>query len=98
MNAFESKFGGDGRDEPEIILIAVEQKNYFVYKGEEHLNQLLLADGTFPKPILCVNFESLFNLSIMIGDGFNISQCWGIHPEIVQRLRDTGCLIETEAE
>lgn len=98
MNAFDGKFGGDGSDEPEIILIAVEQKNYFVYKGEQHLDQLLLVDGTFPTPILCVNFDSLFNATVMIGDGFNISACWGVHPEIVKRLRSSGFLIETEAE
>ena len=87
----------DGGHEPEIILIGFEKKSYYLFKGEAYLNQFLLADGEFPKPILCVNFETLFDASRMFGEGFSVSQLWGVNPEIVKRLRDTKCLVETNA-
>lgn len=84
-------------DEPEIILLAIEKKKYYMYKGDDHLNQLLLSDGVYPKPVLCVSFDSLFDARRIIGDGFSVSSCWAIHPEIIERLRTEKCLIETDA-
>lgn len=83
--------------EPEIILVSLERKSFCVYKGEQYLDQLLLTDGEYPKPVLCVHFESIFAAKRVLGDSFTLSQYWGIHPEIVARLRDTDCLIETDA-
>lgn len=83
-------------DSPEIILLSVEKEKYYMYKGEEHLNQLLLKDGVFPKPILCVNFNTLFDVKRTIGDGFSVASCWAIHPEIIERLRTENCLIEED--
>ncbi|WP_299044422.1 hypothetical protein [uncultured Tateyamaria sp.] len=99
MNAM----GGDlpeepgGGAEPDIILISLERKTFCLYKGEQYLDQLLLTDGEYPKPVLCVHFESVFAAKRILGDSFSLPQYWGIHPDIVARLRDTDCLIETEA-
>ena len=98
MNAMSDnpEDGGDGV-EPPIILIGFERKSYYLFKGDEYLNQILLTDGEFPKPILCVHFESVFDAAQVFGTGFKISDYWGVHPDIVARLRDTDCLVETDA-
>jgi len=79
-----------------IVLIGIEEKSYYLYAGEEHINQLLRADGDFPKPVKCLNFPSLFEVTIKLGQAVNISNFWGINPAIVQRLRDTGELVEID--
>ena len=84
-------------EEPPIIVIGLEKKSYYLYKGDEHLNQLLLVDGEYPKPVLCVHFETIIDAKRVIGPSFNIGTCWGIHPEIIARLRDTKILVEKEA-
>ena len=95
MNAIGG--GEGGGDEPPIILIGFERKNYYLLKGDEYLNQILLADGEYPKPVLCVHFPDMFEAKRVLGSEFNLSQCWGIHPDIIARLRDTDCLIEADA-
>jgi hypothetical protein len=98
MNAMNGTPGdgpGDG-DEPPIILLGIERSSYYLYKGDDHLNQILLADGEFPKPILCMNFDSIFDARRFMGDGFSLASCWAIHPEIVARLRTDNCLIESD--
>lgn len=89
--------GGDGGAEPEIVIIGVSGEVYYLYKGEDHLDQVLLVNGDFPKPILCVNFETKFDVLRTLGEGFSLSKCWTVHPDIVQRLKDSECIIETDA-
>jgi len=84
-------------EEPDIILLGFERSSYYMYKGDEYLNQLLLADGEYPKPVLCVQFENLIDAKRVIGDGFSLMKCWAIHPDIIARLRNDDCLIETDA-
>lgn len=84
-------------EEPPIILFGIEKASYYMYKGEEFLNQLLLTDGEYPKPVLCVHFETLFDAKRVFGDGFSHAQCWAIHPEIISRLRNDQVLIEVDA-
>jgi|TARA_B110000908_G_C9871000_1_gene278360 hypothetical protein len=79
---------------PDIVLVGIDQKSYYMYKGDEFLNQLLLVDGAFPKPVLCKHFQSIFDARMALGDDFSLVSCWGIHPEIFERLRNDGCLIE----
>lgn len=95
MNAIDGRPERD--EEPAITLISVDDASYHLFEGEEFLNQLLLADGQYPKPVRCINFDSAIALSIFIGDGKSLSQYWGINPEIVTRLRETGNLEEIEA-
>jgi hypothetical protein len=99
MNAMGSIPGSDPErgEEPDIILVALEKTNYFMYKGDEHLNQLLLMDGEYPKPVLCVHFETLFEAKRIVGEDFSLMACWAIHPAIIERLRNEDCLIETDA-
>lgn len=86
---------GDG-DEPEIILLGIERSSYYLYKGEDHINQLLIAEGTFPSPILVMEFDSIIDAKIALGSGFSIVKCWAIHPAIVERLRSNKHLIESD--
>ena len=84
-------------EEPPIIIVGFDRKSFYLYKGEEFINQLLLADGVYPKPVLCVNFETIIDAKRVIGSSFSLADCWGIHPEIVERMRATKVLIEKDA-
>ena len=97
MNADQNWSGDPDPQEPDIILIGIERKSYYLFKGDDHLNQLLLADGDFPVPILCVHFETIFDMKRVLGESVSTSSLWGIHPEIVTRLRDDKHLVETDA-
>lgn len=81
-----------------ITLIAIEGgKHYFVYRGEEYLNQLMLTDGDYPVPVQCLHFRSQFDAQLSLGHAINMTRFWSIHPEIVARLRDTDTLVERDA-
>jgi len=84
-------------NEPPIIVVGLGRKNYYLFKGDEYLNQILLVDGEYPKPVLCVHFESTFEAKQVIGDAFKPGKCWGLHPEIIERLRATKTMVETDA-
>lgn len=79
-----------------IVLICLEDKNYYLTRGEEHLNQLLLADGDVPLPVQCLNFQSMIDMRVTLGEDVNLAQCWGIHPAVVARLRDSDSLVEID--
>ncbi|MEP1352910.1 MAG: hypothetical protein ABJX32_05050 [Tateyamaria sp.] len=95
LNGIRGNGPNDG-DEPAIILLGIEKRSYYVYKGDEFLNQLLLVDGEFPTPILCVNFDTIFDAKRVIGGGFSLAAYWAIHPEIIARLRADKYLIEAD--
>ena len=85
-------------DEPEaeIVLIDVAGR-FFLVEGEEYLSQLMIVDGTFPKPVRCVKFNDVFELSTFTGGTANLADLWGINPEIISRLRADGHLLEIDA-
>lgn len=91
----EETVGTPALDDFEIVLIGIEEKSFFLYKGEGYINQLLMGDGDFPKPVRCLHFDSVLDVKLQIGVAVNTSQYWGIHPSIVARLRDNGEMIET---
>lgn len=95
MNAFEGLPGGEGG--PPITLISLGKERYYLFEGEDHINQLLLADGDFPKPVRCVHYQDVFALKASLGADINLTQYWGIHPEIVARLRAEDQLLEIDA-
>ncbi|WP_375175993.1 hypothetical protein [Pseudooceanicola sp.] len=80
----------------EIILIAVGENSYYLFKGDEHLDQLLVADGEHPEPIYCLRFDTVIDVKLVLGDAVSIAQYWSVHPDIVARLRADGKLIETD--
>ena len=86
---------GDGEDPP-IIFVGIDNSSYYIVRGDEYLDQILLVDGEFPKPILCMNFASVFDAKRVMGQDFSLASCWAIHPEIIARLRDDEFLIEAD--
>lgn len=98
MNVMSGKPGDgpDDGDEPAIILLGIDKNSYYVVKGDEFLNQLLLVDGDYPKPVMCMNFNTIFDAKRFLGEDFSLASCWAVHPEIVARLRDDEFLIESD--
>jgi len=80
----------------EIVVISVEGAAYYLHRGEEHLNQLLLSDGDIPLPVQCLNFQSMIDVRVTLGEEVNLAQCWSIHPAIIARLRDSDSLVELD--
>lgn len=97
MNMIDGEPKRDEPPKPEIVLIGLDATQYYLYKGDAHLNQLLLADGDFPRPVACINFASAIDAKMTMGDEYMPGEWWAVHPEIVQRLRDDKCLTETDA-
>lgn len=95
MNAFDGLPEGGG--DPRITLISVERTNYYLFEGEVFLNQLLLSDGDFPRPVRCVHFTTVFEQKRFLGEGVSLAALWGINPEIVERLRQDDHLLEFDA-
>ncbi|MEM8591498.1 MAG: hypothetical protein AAGF13_03130 [Pseudomonadota bacterium] len=89
--------GGEENAEPAIIIVGIERTSYFLFKGDEHLDQLLLARGEFPTPVLCVHFSSKFEAMHITGSAISQASHWAVHPEIVERLRSKKQLVETDA-
>lgn len=83
--------------EPDIIILGIDRRSYYLFKGEAFLDQLLLSGGEFPRPVLCVHFKRAIDVKVIIGEDVSVAQMWGIHPDIVGRLRVDEDLIETEA-
>lgn len=88
--------GSDGGDEPPIMLVGIGKSSYYVVRGDEFMNELLLVDGDFPKPVWCVNFETVLDAKRVMGEEFSLASCWAIHPEIISRLRKDNDLIESD--
>ena len=73
-------------DEPQMVLLAINQ-TYWLAEGAEFLTPMLHGTGFFPKPVKCVIFRDSFELRQYIGPGRNLTEFWGINPDIVERLR-----------
>ena len=87
----------DAVDAHEIALLAIAGENYYLLKGEAHLNQMLLADGKHPVPICCLAFDNVLDVALTLGKDVSLANSWTIHPEIVARLRRNDMLIELRA-
>ncbi len=96
MDASMNEFGEEPGVEPEIVFLGISRKSYYLLEGDDHLNELLLSDGTFPRPILCLHFETILDVRIKLGESVSVGQLWAIHPEIVARLRNDEDLIEKD--
>lgn len=87
----------DDSREPERMVLLQLNQSYWLYRGEEFLNEFLLGEGYFPAPVQVVVFADLFELRIFLGEDADISDFWGINPDIVERLRRDGILVEIGA-
>jgi hypothetical protein len=93
MNAGSIAWSAIARNDFEIIFIIIGESCY-VYKVEQFLNQILLVDGVFPKPICCFFFETIILAKSVVGKNFSVVELWTIHPNIFERLSRSGWLIE----
>lgn len=96
MGATNDGSGMLDAEEIPIILIGIAGREFFLLHGEDHLDQVLLADGKFPKPVKCLNFGSRIEVKMLLGETVNVAAFWAIHPDIVARLRDAGDLVEID--
>ena len=85
-------------NEPEVVLIAINEEKFYMIEGEQFLDELLLADGVnYPKPVRCLHFDSQFAFSTFLGENVNFSELWSVHPQVVVRLRKTGNLVDLKS-
>ena len=96
----EDATGGMGEGdapEPRMTLIAINQ-SYWLVEGEEYLDAMLMGNGFFPKPVRCMVFANAFEMRVFVGSDVAMTDYWGINPDIVERLRRDGHLIDVRAQ
>lgn len=80
-------------EEPRATLLAVGGA-YWLYEGEEFLNDMLYEEGAYPFRVLCVSFADNIELRRVCGADFHVSSLWRVNDEIVARVRRQNLLIE----
>ncbi len=81
--------------EPEIpMTILAISGGYWLYEGEDLLNDLLFGNGTYPFQVRCVHFKDVIEMNTFFGEGFTVSTLWRINPDVVDRLRRDKLLVE----
>ncbi len=84
---------GDDDDGIPMTLLALNG-NYWLYEGEELLNDLLFGTGDAPFLVRCVYFKDPIEVRKVFGADFVISTLWRINPDIIDRLRRDNLLVE----
>lgn len=95
MSALDNR--PEARGDPQITLGSVDHSTYYLLEGEKFLQQFLLVDGVFPRPVGCIMFKSVINMTTFLGGDVNIADLWQINPAIVDRLRKDNDLLEVDA-
>lgn len=93
MRDTEATADRGGPDEPRVTLLAVNG-SYWLYDGEDLLNDMLFGRGAYPFRVRCVMFQSAIEVRKILGEGFQIGSLWNINAEIVERLRRENLLVE----
>jgi hypothetical protein len=93
MRDNQDQHGPDGNDDAPITLLAVNQ-GYWLYEGEDLLNDLLFGRGLYPFRVKCLRFSSTFELNRYTKGGVSIVSLWRINPDVIERLRHENLLIE----
>ena len=86
-----------GREPDDVIVIAQVNQSYWLLQGERHLSAMLSGLKPFPKPVRCVQFETLPELNVYLPEGLPLSDLWGINPLIIDRLRRENNLLEIDS-
>ena len=79
------------------ILMLVVDETYYLAVGEEHMDQIMLVDGTFPKPIRCMKFRDQLHLKTFSNGKASLANLWAINPIVIERLRRDQHLLEIDA-
>lgn len=83
-----------GNEDAPMTLLAVND-GYWVYEGEEYLNDLLFGRGIYPFRVRCLQFESAFDLNRFTKESVSVANLWRVNPDVIERLRRENLLIET---
>ncbi len=78
-----------------IVLIATGEA-YWLLEGEDYLNAMLSDEEYYPKPVKMINYQSSFDLNMDLPEGISTGSLWGVHPQIIERLRRLKDIIEVE--
>lgn len=86
-------------EDPEGIPMTVfaYMGNFWLYEGDHLLNDLLFGSGRGPFPVRLVHFKDRFELVRLLGPDFAIATRWRIHPDVMERVRRDGLLVEVHA-
>ena len=83
---------GDGAAPVTLLCL---KGSYWLYQGEDLLNDLLFYRGSYPFRVRCVLFEDHFDLNRFAGaNTASLATMWRVNPDIVRRLRDEELLNE----
>jgi hypothetical protein len=88
--------GGKNEDDVPMTILAVNG-GYWLYEGEDLLNDLLFGRGAYPFSVRCVQFRDAIELRQFFGEAFSVSSLWRINPDVINRLRREGLLLEIAA-
>ena len=92
-----SQLTDSGIKEFDIIILGLGENSYKLLKGEEYLNNMLSANGEFPKPVGFIDFQTVCDVKLFFGPEFNPIECWSIHPNIVKCMRAAKQISEIDA-
>jgi hypothetical protein len=82
-------------DEAPAVILAAVDDNYWVLKGEEHLDAIL-SGADYPVPVGCIRMASIMALRMELGGAVNLQSLWSVHPQIVGQLRVRNHLLEID--
>ena len=83
-----SQLTDSGIKEFDIIILGL---------GENSLNNMLSANGEFPKPVGFIDLQTVCDAKLFFGPEFNPMECWSIHPNIVKCMRAAKQISEIDA-
>lgn len=85
----------DGMATTERLVLLRINEMYRLHEGYGYLDAMLLGQGGYPVPVICINFRDPFELNSFLercpGERFV-----GINPAIADRLRHNDELIDVE--
>ena len=89
----EEKMDGEAAS-PRVVLLRINEM-YRLHEGTEYLKALLMGQGGYPTPVICINFKDSFEMTLFL-NRHPVTDFWGINPDIVDRLRRCEELIDVE--
>lgn len=85
----------DDGDDAELPMTLVSVLgSYWIYEGDDLLEDLLFGTGSYPFRVRCAFFKDNFELRRFFSGDFTVGTAWRINPEIIERLRREDLLVE----
>jgi len=84
----------NGAGDAPVTLLCLKG-SYWLYEGEDLLNDLLFCRGSYPFRVRSVLFEDHFELNRFVGSTeASLATMWRVNPDVVRRLREEELLNE----